>query len=48
MANVQAVLSKSESGDSSVIANEAYNGFYACISALRHVFRYDSSKSLKV
>ena len=48
MANMQVVLSTFESGDASVVMNEGYNGFYACISALKHAFRYNASKALKV
>lgn len=39
MANVKAALSTSKNGQASAMTNEAYNGFYACINALRHAFR---------
>ncbi|KAJ5370770.1 uncharacterized protein N7496_006862 [Penicillium cataractarum] len=48
MEKVKAVLSTSENGHFSVIKNEAYNGFYACISALRHAFRWGTVPVVKV
>lgn len=37
---VEASLSNTTGPESFVTANKAYNGFYACISALRHAFRF--------
>ncbi|KAJ5894320.1 hypothetical protein N7495_006011 [Penicillium taxi] len=48
IANVEGVLSSAAVKSSSVITNQAYNGFYACISYLRHAFRWGIVPIVKI
>ncbi|KAJ5286710.1 hypothetical protein N7478_002396 [Penicillium angulare] len=48
VAEVTSLLSAAVGKESSVMTNEAFNGFYACISALRHAYRWGTVPVVKI
>ena len=48
MARVHEILTTIEAGDWSGCSREAYNGFYCCISVLRHAYRWAAIPLVKV